>query len=54
MLRIFDAVFVNQLFGRGERGETIFYPNGLAGRGFLVPAERVGGGGFRSGRPSRA
>ncbi len=31
---------MNQLFGRGAAGETIFYPNGAAGRGYLVPAER--------------
>ncbi|HEY8247110.1 MAG TPA: hypothetical protein VIG38_07495 [Hyphomicrobium sp.] len=37
---IFDALFVNQLFGTNERGETVFYPNGLTARGYLVPAER--------------
>ena len=37
---IFDALFVNQLFGANERGETVFYPYGLTGRGYLVPAER--------------
>ena len=25
---IFDALFVNQLFGTNERGETVFYPMG--------------------------
>ena len=24
---MFDAVFVNQLFGTDARGETVFYPN---------------------------
>ena len=37
---IFDALFVNQLFGTNERGETIYYPNGPAARGYLVPPER--------------
>jgi len=37
---IFDALLVNQLFHTNERGETVFYPNGLAGRGYLVPPER--------------
>lgn len=37
---IFDAVFVNQLFRKSERGETVFYPNGTAARGYLVPPER--------------
>ena len=36
---MFDAVFVNQLFRTSERGETVFYPNGPAARGYLVPAE---------------
>ena len=37
---IFDALFVNHLFGANERGETVFYPYGAAARGYLVPAER--------------
>ena len=37
---MFDALFVNQLFHTNERGETVFYPYGLTGRGYLVPAER--------------
>jgi hypothetical protein len=37
---VFDALFVNQLFGTNARGETVFYPNGQAARGYLVPAER--------------
>jgi drug/metabolite transporter (DMT)-like permease len=43
VLGLFDAMFVNQLFGANERGETIFYPNGLAARGYLVPPEREPG-----------
>ena len=38
--RIFDALFVNQLFRTNARGETVFYPNGAAARGYLVPRER--------------
>ena len=38
--RMFDAVFVNQLFHTNARGETVFYPNGRAARGYLVPAAR--------------
>jgi hypothetical protein len=37
---IFDALFVNQLFRTNAHGETVFYPNGAAARGYLVPAER--------------
>ena len=37
---IFDGLYVDQLFHKGERGETIFYPFGLMGRGYLLPAER--------------
>jgi hypothetical protein len=40
---ILDALFVNQLIRTGERGETIFYPYGLKGSGYLVPPERAGG-----------
>jgi hypothetical protein len=40
---IFDALFVNQLFGTDARGGTVFYPNGRGGRGFSVPAEREAG-----------
>ncbi len=43
MLRLFDALFVNQLFRTDGRGGTVFYPNGLAARGYLVPAEREAG-----------
>ena len=37
---ILDALFVNQLFRTNARGETVFYPNGTAARGYLVPAGR--------------
>lgn len=40
---MFDALFVNQLFGTDARGETVFYPNGRAARGYLVPPEREAG-----------
>jgi len=40
--QMFDWLFVNQLFHTNARGETIFYPNGVTGRGFLVPPEREG------------
>jgi len=40
---IFDAVFVNQLFGTTERGETVFYPHGKGATGYLVPPEREAG-----------
>ena len=40
LMRIFDWLFVNQLFGKNERGETVYYPHGLGGTGYLVPPER--------------
>lgn len=40
VMTIFDWLFVDQLFHKNERGETIFYPNGLLARGYLVPRER--------------
>ena len=40
MMRIFDWLFVNHLFRKAETGETIFYPNGRVGRGYVVPSER--------------
>ncbi len=40
---IFDALFVNQLFRTSAQGETIYYPNGVTGRGYLVPPEREAG-----------
>jgi hypothetical protein len=38
--RIFDGLYVDQLFQKNGRGETVFYPHGLMGRGYLLPAER--------------
>ncbi len=40
-IRIFDGIYVSQLFQTNEHGETIFYPFGLFGRGYVVPQERV-------------
>ena len=37
---IFDGLYVDQLFQKNERGETLFYPFGMMGRGYLLPAER--------------
>jgi hypothetical protein len=41
MIRIFDGLYIDQLFQRNERGETVYYPFGLMGRGYLLPAARV-------------
>ncbi|WP_439541854.1 hypothetical protein [Hyphomicrobium sp.] len=43
MSNIFDGLYVDQLFHKNERGETIFYPFGLMGRGYLLPADREAG-----------
>jgi hypothetical protein len=40
MKAIFDGLYVDQLFQKTARGETVFYPHGLMGRGYLLPAER--------------
>jgi hypothetical protein len=40
MMRIFDWLFVNQLFRTTERGDAVFYPNGVTGRGYLLPPSR--------------
>lgn len=40
LMRIFDGLYVDQLFQKNERGEIIFYPSGLMGHGYLLPAER--------------
>jgi len=37
---IFDGLYVDQLFHKNERGETIYYPFGLMGRGYLLPSDR--------------
>ncbi|MGE4247640.1 MAG: hypothetical protein AB7E66_16725 [Parvibaculaceae bacterium] len=42
MMAIYDALFINQLLGKGEGGETIYYPNGTKARGYVVPPEREG------------
>lgn len=43
VMGIFDAMFVNQLFGRSAGGETVYYPNGPSARGYLVPPDREPG-----------
>lgn len=43
IVRIFDGLYVDQLFQKNERGETVFYPHGLLGRGYLLPADREAG-----------
>lgn len=40
LTRIFDGLYVDQMFQKNERGEVIFYPSGLMGHGYLLPAER--------------
>jgi hypothetical protein len=37
---IFDGLYVNQLIQKNERDETIIYPHGMIGRGYVLPAER--------------
>lgn len=44
---IFDALFVNQLFRTTAQGQTVYYPHGVTGRGYLVPPDREPG--LRSG-----
>jgi hypothetical protein len=41
LVRIFDGIYVSQLFQTNERGETIFYPFGLWGKGYVVPPDRI-------------
>ncbi|CAN0467369.1 unnamed protein product, partial [Phaeothamnion confervicola] len=36
LIRIFDGLYVDQLFQKNERGEAIYYPFGLMGRGYLL------------------
>lgn len=38
LTRLFDTLFVNQLFHETEAGETVFYPNGQRAQGYRVPA----------------
>jgi hypothetical protein len=37
---IFDGLYIDQLIQKNEQGEFILYPNGLMGRGYLLPADR--------------
>lgn len=39
MKAIFDGLYVDQLFQKNASGDTVFYPHGLMGRGYLVPAD---------------
>lgn len=41
--RLFDALFVNQLFHATGAGETVFYPNGTGAQGYRVPASSEAG-----------
>ena len=43
VMRVVDWLFVNHLFRTTNRGQTIFYPNGFAARGYLVPPDRETG-----------
>ncbi len=36
---IFDGLYVDQLIQKDDAGEFVFYPNGLMGRGYKLPAE---------------
>ncbi len=36
---IFDGLYVDQLIQKDEQGEFVFYPHGLMGRGYKLPAE---------------
>ena len=38
---IFDGLYVDQLIQKNERGEAVIYPHGLAGRGYLLPPDRM-------------
>jgi hypothetical protein len=38
---IFDGLYVDQLFHKNERGETVYYPFGVMGRGYLLPEARL-------------
>jgi hypothetical protein len=43
LLRALDGVFVDPAFQKNDRGETIYYPFGLLGRGYLAPEDRWAG-----------
>lgn len=47
LTRAFDWLYVDPLFGKDEKGQAIFYPNGQASGGYIVPAEQEAG--LRSG-----
>lgn len=38
---IFDGLYVDQLIQKNDRGEAVIYPHGLAGRGYVLPPERI-------------
>ncbi len=38
---IFDGLYVDQLIQKNDRGEAVMYPHGLAGRGYVLPPERI-------------
>ena len=37
---MFDSLYIDQLFQTNPKGETVFYPLGLIGNGFIVPGDR--------------
>lgn len=43
LLRAFDGVFVDPVFEKNDRSETIYYPFGLLGQGYLAPEDRLAG-----------
>jgi hypothetical protein len=40
MKRLIDGLYVDQLFQRTETGDTVYYPYGMIGPGYLLSAER--------------
>ncbi len=42
LIKVFDALYVDQLIQKNERGEAVVYPYGLAGSGYVLPEDRVG------------
>jgi hypothetical protein len=40
---IFDGLYVNQLIQKNERDETIIYPHGMMGRGYVLPSASASG-----------
>ena len=43
MVRAFDRVFVDRVFRKNSRDETIYYPFGLFGKGYRAPEDRLAG-----------